>query len=158
MLLVPLVFGQMEGHSADSAPKGILLMKVCSQSFTCGDDFSAHVHIELVPSSLEDARVEVLESPHRRSFEREVTQLIFTWRRDELCLLENLSVSQMAKMREVSLCKFTGKGESRGKIRLQFRRGKVQQTRALSVAKRALYSRGCGARHECELLLVSLSF
>jgi hypothetical protein len=74
----------MKGHSTDNAPKRILIMQIGAQSLPRSDDFGADVSIELHPRRPEDARVEVLEPLHRRSFESEVAELSLTRRCDEL--------------------------------------------------------------------------
>src|SRR3981081_3435546 len=93
MLLIPLVFGEMEGDPAYEPPQGIFLMQISPHAFPMSTHFATDPGIQLKPRRPQGSCVEILQTSHRRSFEHDRGQLFFARWCNQLGLLRDIGLT-----------------------------------------------------------------
>src|ERR1700730_7212654 len=77
MLLILLVFGEMERDSAYEPPQGIFLVQIRSHALPLSARLDADPRIQLNPRRPQGSRVEILQTSHGRSLEHNCGQIFF---------------------------------------------------------------------------------
>jgi hypothetical protein len=111
MLLIPLVLGEMEGDPAYEPPQGIFLVQIRPHAFPMSIHFETDPGIQLKPRRLQGCCIEILQTSHRRSFEHDRGQLFFARWCNQLSLLPDFGLTQVAKLGEVPLRKTARESE-----------------------------------------------
>src|SRR6266852_3546059 len=111
MLLILLVFGEMERDSTYEPPQGIFLVQIRPHALPLSTRLDTDPGIQLNPRSPQGSCVEILQTSDRGSFEHNCGQVFFARGRNQLGLLRDIGFHHVAKLSEVPLRKTARESE-----------------------------------------------